>query len=415
MGNNGFSHSSRLGLSTSSPPNAGESQPRQQNGEQEQQGTFSGRPTTSYDPENSYLTSLFTSHAANLRASTSATATSTTVQYPPATEYLVDPFLTVTSASQPIDQISTASGPAMTEPIEDPFAALAALQPIIFEEDRPQPHCGLHSFRVLSDTYLPEGLEEDFPVSLEVTNQPLGQAKLALMMDDSPALYSQGADSPSQGQPKAAIETAIETAVKTSEQISNESGSFPEAPQDTQEVSCQDNPPANPHASHRGHASAPVPNVMAASGMPLSPVRPVVGPSPPSQRPSEPNVSPSLRIIGKVKVRKGKERPTDKYLLRTNSIERPYMCGFPNCGMTYKSSGHLRDHIFWHTGVSEHRCTHPQCGPDKYFRSKADFQRHIERMHPIGQEWSCVVCHRIFESLETLQAHMSKRHYIPLK
>ena len=370
MGNNGFSHFSRLGHSTSSAPNAGESQLRQ-NVEQEQQGTFSGRPTISYDLANPYLAA--------------------------------PPFLTETSTSQPITQKSAILGSAITEPCEDPFAALAAYQPTSFKKDRPQLYSG---FGILDDFSgaSPEDLE-----AAPITSQPAGQTAGAPVMD-SPVIYSQGADSPSQGQPKAATETAIETAVKTSEQISHESGSFPEDPQETQEVSRQDNPPANPHTGYRG----PVPNVMAASGMPLSPVQPVVGPFPPSQRPLEPNVSPSLLITGKVKVRKGKERPTDKYLLRTNSIDRPYMCGFPNCGMTYKSSGHLRGHIFWHTGVSEYRCTYPQCGPDKYFRSKAELQRHTDRMHPIGQEWKCVVCHRIFESLETLQAHMSKRHYIPL-
>ena len=370
MSNNGFSHFSRLGHPTSSAPNAGAFQLRQ-NVEQEQQGTFAGRPTISYDLANPYLAA--------------------------------PPFLTETSASQPITQNSAISGSAITEPREDPFAALAAYQPVSFEKDRPQLYSG---FGILDD------FSGAFPEELEaapITSQPAGQTTAAPVMD-SPVIYSQGADSPSHGQPKAAIETAV----KTSEQTSHMSGSFPEDPQETQEVSRQDNPPANPLAGYPGDASAPVPNVMAASGMPLSPVQPVVEPFPPSQRPLEPNVSPSLRIIGKVKVRKGKERPADKYLLRTNSIDRPYMCGFPNCSMTYKSSGHLRGHIFWHTGVSEHRCTYPQCGPDKYFRSKAELQRHIERMHPVGQEWTCVVCHRIFESLETLQAHMSKRHHIPL-
>ena len=375
MGNNGFSHFSRLGHPTSSAPNAGASQPRQY-GEQEQQGTFAGRPTISYDLANPY------------RAA--------------------PPFLTETSTNQPTAQNSVISGSAITESREDPFAALAAYQPISFEKDRPQLYSG---FGILDDFSgaFPEELE-----AAQITSQPAGQTTGVPVMDSS-VIYSQGADSPSQGQPKAATETAIETALKTSEQTGHMSGSFPEDPQETQEVSRQDNPPANLHAGYPEDASAPVPNVMAASGMPLSPVQPDVESFPPSQRPLEPSVSPSPRITGKVKVRKGKERPADKYLLRTNSIDRPYMCGFPNCSKTYKSSGHLRGHIFWHTGVSEHRCTYPQCGPDKYFRDKAELQRHTKRMHPIGQEWKCLVCHRIFESLETLQAHMSKRHYIPLK
>ena len=158
MGNNGFSHYSRLGRSTSPAPNAGESQP-ELNVEQEQQGTFLGRPATSYDPENTYLTSLITSQAANLRASTSATATNSTVQYPPATEYVANPFLIETSASQPITQSSATSGPATMNPPEDPFAALVAYELTSFEEIQPQFYGSLGTFDDLINAYLPEGLE----------------------------------------------------------------------------------------------------------------------------------------------------------------------------------------------------------------------------------------------------------------
>ena len=162
------------------------------------------------------------------------------------------------------------------------------------------------------------------------------------------------------------------------------SGSFLEDPQETQEVSRQDNPPANPRASYQGHASAPVPSCIK-----LSPVQPVVGPFyPTSQRPLKPKllgcrtVSPPLWIRGKVKTRKVKERPSNKYLLRTNSVDRPYVCGYPNCGKTYKSSNHLiRTHIFEHIGVSEYRCTYPQCGPDRYFFNKSAPRWHITREH----------------------------------
>ena len=150
MGND-VSHFTRLGRPTSSPPNAGESQHRQ-NGEQEQRGTFSGRQTTSCDSENPYLTSMVTSRAVDLRASTSATATSSSVQYSPATDYLVNPFLTMTSASQPITQSSTASGSAIRAPIEDPFAALAAYQLTSFGEEQPQLFSGF-------------GISDDFSVT----------------------------------------------------------------------------------------------------------------------------------------------------------------------------------------------------------------------------------------------------------
>lgn len=54
---------------------------------------------------------------------------------------------------------------------------------------------------------------------------------------------------------------------------------------------------------------------------------------PPNTRPA----SPPLKILGKVRRSKKMhvERPADKYLLRTNSKVRPYMCGFEGCGKTY--------------------------------------------------------------------------------
>ena len=366
MGNNGFSHFSRLVQSTSSAPNAGEFQP-EQNVEQEQLTTFSGRSTIFYDPENPYLTSPFTGQAANLRASTSATGTSltiarSTVQHSPAKDDLANPYLTAppflaaTSTSQSIIPSSTTSGSVITDPPKDPFALLAAYQPISFEEGQPQLYSG---FGILDD------FSGAFPEELEaahITGQPAGQTMRAPVMD-SPVPHSQGVDvPPSPGQSDAALE-------KTTEQTSHVSGSFPadllegfsEDPQKTQEVSRQDNnPPVNRPASYQGDTSASVPDVTAASVIPLSLAQSVVGPLySSSQRPSQSKlpgsqaVSPPLRIRGKIKTRKSTELQSDKYLLRIDSSERRYMCGYPNCGKTYTSSGHLRVHVFTHTQESQ--------------------------------------------------------------
>lgn len=80
---------------------------------------------------------------------------------------------------------------------------------------------------------------------------------------------------------------------KTTEQTTHRSRSFPkeileellEAPQETQQFSRRDN---NPPASYQGYTSAPVPSVMAASGIPLSSVQPDVGSFSPSPQPSQP-------------------------------------------------------------------------------------------------------------------------------
>ena len=131
MGNNGFSCFSRLANSASSAPNAGESQSGQ-NVEQEQQATFSGRSTNPSEPENPYLTSLFTSQEANLRASTSTTATNSIE----------------TSVGEPITQSSAVSSLENIEPPEDPFETLATYRPTSFEDSGPQLYSG---FGILDD------------------------------------------------------------------------------------------------------------------------------------------------------------------------------------------------------------------------------------------------------------------------
>ena len=107
------------------------------------------------------------------------------------------------------------------------------------------------------------------------------------------------------------------------------------------------------------------------------------------------------------------ERPADKYLLHTNSKVRPYMCGFEGCGKTYKESSHLRQHVFEHTKISEHRCTYPECGPERYFCTNTELQRHIDRAHRPKQETPiCSICHRIFENSAMLHAHFNNEHSV---
>ena len=469
MGNNGFSHLSSLGHSTSPASNDGGAQSGQ-NVEQEQQATFSGRPTTSHDPENPYLTSLATSQAASLSASTSATATSSAVLYPPATENLANPLLTVTSAGQPITQSSATSDSVILDSSEDPFAALATYQPTSFEEEQALLHSG---FGILDDS---SGAFSEELEAVPISSQPAGQKTRATVMD-SPVVYSQGVDRPSQGQLQASTETAIE---KNIEHTIHVSDSFLAeileellgAPQETQEVCRQDNnPPVNPPASHQGDASVPAPGVGVISGIPQSSGQSIIGPFYPSSKPlvlgpfypsskplilgpfypsskplimgpfyspsqqlvqqnppkrakgaipttkpaqpdSSPVVPPPTELTSKVNIRKKlKKRPGDEYLLRTDSLDRPYQCGYSGCGKMFLSTGHLRSHIFQHTHVSDYRCTYPECGPDAYFSNSVELRRHISRVHlQKKRELICEICHRRLGSLKALKAHVQKEH-----
>ena len=327
MGNNGFSHFFCLGRSTSSAPSSGEYQPRQ-NVEQGQQATFSGRSTTSYDLNNPYLAAR--------------------------------PFLIRTSASQPITQGSAISSSAIMDSPEDPFAALAAYHPNSFEEYRPQIYSGSNTFADLIAAYLPDGLE--------ITSQPSGQTAPAPVMD-SPVIYSQGADSPSQGQPKAAIETAV----NTTEQTSHVSGSFLEDSQETQQVSRQDNPPTNPLV--RGYTGEPAPAKV------------------------------------KRRTRRINPKPLDEFLMHAHTKERPYTCGYPDCGMMFESCGHLTAHMFDHSQYLEHRSTYPECGLDKYCLSNWALRWRIKTAHTHKKTHTCKFCFQKFYSLEILKSHVFSKHH----
>ena len=355
MGNNGFSHFFRLGRSTSSAPNSGECQPRQ-NVEQRRQATFSGRSTTFYDPNNPYLAAR--------------------------------PFLTQTSASQPITQGSAISGYAMMDSPEDPFAALAAYHPTSFEEYRSQIYSGSSTFADLIAAYLPDGLE--------ITSQPSRQTAPAPVMH-SPVIYSRGAGSPSQGQPKAAIETAV----KITEQTSHVSGSFLKDPQETQQVSRQDNPPTNSPDSNQGYIGEPAPaKVMVASSIPLNPDLQKIEFNDPS-------------VIAKVKrrTRRTNPNPLDEFLRRAHTKERPYACGYPDCGMVFESCDQLTAHMFDHSQFLERRCTYPECGPDRYSLCNSALGRRIKTAYTQKKTRTCKFCFQKFYSLEILKNHIFSKHH----
>ena len=324
MGNNGFFYFSRLGRSTSSAQNPRGTEP-EQDIEQDQQVTFSGRSMISTrlpasetflicheqlihneqttftdleispppitdsptdDPDKLFLASMHESRAVNPRASTSAnvtssTITSSTAEHSPETDDLENPRLAAFIADQPAIQSSGRFVSAITNPPEDPFAALASYEstssfedPSSFEEpirsggnDRLRLYnSGFGIFDDFRDTF-PE--EEAKPI----ISRPSKQATPAAIRDSSTPEIS------SEGQLGANTEAALRTATeKTTEQTSRVSGSFLEdlledllvELKQTQQASHQDDPPAKVSASSQQRASVPVSNVnvMANSDIP---------------------------------------------------------------------------------------------------------------------------------------------------
>ena len=53
------------------------------------------------------------------------------------------------------------------------------------------------------------------------------------------------------------------------------------------------------------------------------------------------------------------KKETAKWVVRLEpGVERRYVCCYPNCNSTYKSIAHLKAHIFKHIGISIHKCTY---------------------------------------------------------
>ena len=409
MDNSDFSHLFRSGCSTSSAIHLGETQP-QQTVEQEQQTTFTGRVTGSHDPENPILATLHAGQAVVTRAPRSAAATRTTItrsmvtrsteQHSPATDnpvgpsFGVPPFLSATSVSQPIAQSAATVGNATTAPSMDPFAALAVYQPMSFADNQEHLYGGFDSFSAFLDTYLPEGLEAE-----SFTSQSSGQTTPAPVFD-SPVIFSQVADrTSSQHQPNASPETvlseALETVIdKTTEETGHLSGiATQKEPQQTPQVSGQENPPVIAGPSYLSLQKTLKPRLPKGAKH--------------NHREAGP---PTITILGKVKRLRGPESPIDEFLYRTDSIERPYLCCYPGCGLMYKSPTHLRYHAFIHTKVSEFKCAYPECGSDKYFPSNRTLKLHINSKHLHIKRFSCSFCFQKFNSSQARKDHVLEKH-----
>ena len=71
----------------------------------------------------------------------------------------------------------------------------------------------------------------------------------------------------------------------------------------------------------------------------------------------------------------------DHMIIRTNSKDKPFKCGYQGCNKAYKGISHIRAHFLHHTGVSPHMCPYPKCRSKRYFRGATDLKRHIENVH----------------------------------
>ena len=124
-----------------------------------------------------------------------------------------------------------------------------------------------------------------------------------------------------------------------------------------------------------------------------------------SQKSTEQNPDQSLQ--DRVK------KETEQWIVRLEKdAERRYVCGYPNCGLTFKLISNLKTHIFIHTGISTYQCTYPKCNYRPYFRNNTELQDHIRLYHKKEKPYYCKSCDKRFGHLKSYKRHMRTIHKI---
>ena len=113
-------------------------------------------------------------------------------------------------------------------------------------------------------------------------------------------------------------------------------------------------------------------------------------------------------------LRKRVEEETNKWIVRCEGVEKRYMCGYPNCGFASTRLGDLKRHIFGHTHISMFKCTHPECGDNRYFRDMAKLRMHEQSYHTFERPHRCSLCGTRIRRLDNYKRHMLNKHDITL-
>ena len=109
------------------------------------------------------------------------------------------------------------------------------------------------------------------------------------------------------------------------------------------------------------------------------------------------------------------KKETEQWIVRLEQgAERRYVCGYPNCGSTFKHIGHLKVHIFRHIGISTYQCSYPECSDNRYFRDITDLERHIESYHRKEKPFHCTLCDKRFGWPNGYKKHMFRMHKLKL-
>ena len=95
---------------------------------------------------------------------------------------------------------------------------------------------------------------------------------------------------------------------------------------------------------------------------------------------------------------------TDKLLIKKDSNEKPFKCGYSGCDISYKRSHHLNAHYaLKHTNSKKIQCTYPECIGKAYFHDHWLLKRHIRTKHTNENPYECDTCHKRFARTDHLK------------
>ena len=296
--------------------------------------------------------------------------------------------------------------PLVADEPEDPFALLAAYQPLTFEDDPRYSHASEMGFfegfsaKSLPDVVLAEPEKNDVlepPVQPEQPNQSQGEPNAKGMCIPETA-YPETISDKRQGyrrrserryvilkeMPKSSMEESIAAHFKQS--LHNKSARL-----------SQKRPKLDSTETEIFSSALAALTKSQTAAMPEN--------SASSEQNTEQNPDESFE--------ERVERETAKWIKRLppeRGKKYRFRCSYPYCGKACNKISHLKSHIFMHIHISKFKCTEPECGGRSYFRNNTDLQRHVLSVHTKQKPHPCEFCEKSFSRLDHYKRHIEKKH-----
>ena len=291
--------------------------------------------------------------------------------------------------------------PLIIDDPEEPFAALAAFRPLIFEDDPQYPP--------VSELGLFEGFFAESPHDALLTEPQLaGNDVLKLSVQpeqlEPPVQPRQSQDEPD-GKGISIPESANPDTVPGKRSHKQRAPKPRSSIKESIDLYFQKSSPQSdrltikrqkPDGAETEFLSLP-PEIAAKSQSAAMPEK-----SADSQKNAEQNPDESLEERVK--------KETTKWVRFEPGGERPYVCGYPNCGLTHRAFIYLKRHIFKHIGISVYKCTYPECSKKPYFRDSCALRRHVQQRHESDKFHFCKFCCRRFKYLNKCKEHEFQWH-----